>query len=256
MPDSQLTHHVANLHDDRVELIISPVNLGCGGGRRLLAQQVASPFIMMLDDDMYLTRGAIGHGLEVLRRNSVIGAISMPQYDLQGRMVSPGGKSLVIRNGVMLKRHPRLDFQADFIEVQELNAGAMLYRTEMNESFSWDPQMYDFEDEDKSLQIIRDGRWKQAIVPRGRLIHDRSWLGHNPNYERQRFDGLAWQREYRLFRAKWGLRLDLRSHVLYELVYPTLTLTRCQWLVSAPHRLVEMRIKTKLQRLQQGSETA
>jgi len=239
-PSPQLIEFVTDL-DENIELITSPVNLGCGGGRQLLSERVTSPFTMMLDDDMYLTDGAIVHALNAFQENKSIGAVSMPQYDLDGRIVSLGGTHMIIEDGVIRFQRPRLNFQDDLIEVEYVDAGAMLYRTEMRESFSWDPEMLDFEDEDKSLQILRDGKWKQAIVPKGRLIHDRSWLGRNPTYERKRLDGLAWRRAYRSFRAKWRLRLDLRSHLLYEVVYPTLTLTRCQRLMTALNRFIQMR---------------
>jgi GT2 family glycosyltransferase len=181
---------------------------------------------MMLDDDEYLTDDAIAHAMTVLQQSSDVGAVSMPQYDLQGRMTSQGGRILVIKDGVIFKRAPELNVDANWVEVQDLDGGAMLYRTEMRDHFTWDDRyaMYDlsgvFDDIDKSLQIMRDGRWKQAIVPRGRMIHDRSWLGRDPRYERNRLNGSAWRRSYKLFRTRWGLRLDMRSHLLFELAFP------------------------------------
>ncbi len=233
--------------------MISPVNIGCGAGRRLLAQEVNSPFTMMLDDDIYLTSGAIDHAMEVFRENLKIGAVGLPLYDLNGRLMSPGGRRLIIRNGVIIQGEPRLDLHADWIDVDDVAGGAMIYRTEMRHDFLWDDRYFGaFDDLDKSLQILKAGRWRQVIVPKARLIHDRSWLGHNPTYERERFDGLAWRRSYRAFREKWGLRLELRSHLLFELVFPALALTRCQQLVSALNKLNEMRSIRELYRRNMG----
>jgi GT2 family glycosyltransferase len=239
-PDKELIDFLKSLNDNRFELITSPINLGFGGGRRLLAELVRSPFTMMLDDDMYLTEGSIALALKVLQENESIGAVSMPLYDIAGHMIAQGGRNIVIRNGVIRRLPARLEFDANWVEVNDLSAGAMLYRTEMRRSFSWDPDAGHFEDLDKSLQIIRSD-WKQAIVPKGRLIHDRSWLRTASNYQRVRLDGLSMRESYRFVRRKWGMRFDLLSHILYELVYPSLTLISCAWLSSLFAWFVQMR---------------
>lgn len=155
---------------------------------------------------------------------------------------------MVFRNGVIFRPSPRLDFDAEIIELEDLDGGAMIYRSEMRQSFSWDPQLHDFEDIDKSMQIVADGRWKQAIVPKGRLIHDRSWVGRNPVYERKRFDGIAWRRQYRSFRMKWRMRFDLTPHVLFECVYPLATLLRSQWVISLADVVIQFRATRRARR--------
>jgi len=240
-PDQELTHYLEELGDERIQLIISPVNLGYGGGRKLLSELVSTQFVMMMDDDVYLTEGAIESALRVFQTNPEVGALTMPLYDLQGRMMALGGRNMIIKNGVIHWQIPKLSLEACWTEANDLSGGAILYRIELGDSFSWDPRAADFEDYDKSLQIIRKGKWKQAIVPSGRLVHDRSWLGHVEEYDKIRLDGMSWRRSYRYIRAKWGLRFDMRSHVLYELVYPALALTRCGWLVSAFNKFVQTR---------------
>jgi hypothetical protein len=249
-PEVELTEFLANLDED-VELLISPANLGPGKGRKILTETVTSPLTMILDDDVYLTKGAINHALKVLDENERIGAVAMPQYDLQGGLLSPGGKIWIIRDGVIHMQIPTLNFQVDYMQVEFLDAGAMLYRTEMRNSFSWENR--DLEDEDNALSILKEGKWKQAIVPNARLIHDRSWLGHKRDYERKRLDGLSWRRSYERFRAKWGLRFGLRQHVLLELVWPALALGRCQWLMSDLAQFIQMR---KIRRLRRQNESA
>jgi len=233
-PDCQLAETLTDLHDNQVETIVSRTNLGCGGGRRFLAKLVSSTFAMMLDDDMYLTEGAILQALNVLKGHDMIGAVSMPQCDLNGYVISLGGRHLMIEDGVVYRRAPTLNVDSDLIEVEDLDGGAMLLKSEMLKDFEWDDRYRGgFDDIDKSLQIFLRSKWKQAIVPQSRLIHDRSWVGQSRDYELIRYDGLARRRSYRLFRAKWGLRLDLRSHLLFELVYPALALTGWQWPTTA-----------------------
>jgi GT2 family glycosyltransferase len=230
-PDGELVEFMAEL-DDRAELIVSPVNLGCGGGFRLLCEDVKSPFIMAVADDTYLMRDSIPYGLKAFHQCSRVGAVGFPHYDFKsGRMTTTGGGRMVFRqNGVVSTEPTKPDLNVDLMEVDYID-GAFLYRREMGGSFSWDPRMRVFEDYDRSLQIMRDGKWKQVIVPKGGVIHDHSWIGSNAKYETERFDGLGWRVAYRYFRGKWGLRFELRSHILYELVSPAVTLTRCQWLI-------------------------
>jgi GT2 family glycosyltransferase len=187
---------------------------------------------MMLDDDMYLTSGSILAAMNVFRKEPTIGVISMPQYDMKGSLVSPGGRKLSIRNGVIRPIYPVLNSSASWIEIQDVDGGAMIHRTEMRDCFAWDDQSGFFQDTDKSLQILRSGKWKQAIVPKGKLIHDRSWVRKYPVYESVRFDGLTLHHDYEYFRKKWGLRLNLRAHILYELIYPTVALIRFPLTVS------------------------
>lgn len=225
-----------------VEVIISPVNIGCGGGRHLLTQLSNSPFTMTLDDDMYLTEGAIKSALEVLENNLSIAAVSMPQYDLDGRIISPGGRKIIIKNGVIVRKPIKLDFRKKWIEADDLDGGAMLFRTQLRADFSWDGRFFGaFDDLDKSLQILTTSRWKQAVAVKGKLIHDRSWLGKTPDYERMRFDGLAIRRSYKLFRKKWSLRMELREHIQYEIVYPILTFMRFQKALSLLQWLIRLR---------------
>lgn len=230
-PDLELTRFLEELGDDKIELLTSEVNLGCDGGRKFLAQRVVTPYAMMIDDDMYLTESSVMSALDVLQRNPGIGTVSMPQYSPQGRLISPGGQKLSVRAGVIHLYRPTLD-PSSWIEIQHIDGGAMFFRTEMRECFTWDDRSGFLQDLDKSLQIVQSGRWKQAIAPRGKLIHDRSWVGKNPDYERTRFNGMTLHRNYEYFRKKWGLRLNLRTHVLYEAIFPLVSLTRFPVTVS------------------------
>jgi len=239
-PDEELKELLKK--SDRTKSIVSQRNLGCSGGRKLLTQGIKSEFTMILDDDMYLTDNAIANGLEVLRENEKIGAVGLPSTNPQGRLMSSGGRLLVIRNGVISRLPPVLDDRKKWIEVQDLDGGAMLMRTKMLKDFVWDDRYGNaLEDLDKSLQIFRGGKWKQAIVPNVRLVHDRSWLGQQHKYVQARLNGLSQRRSYRLFRAKWGLRLDMRNHLNYELISPVFTLIRWEWPRTALDRFTRER---------------
>jgi len=237
-PDTELKEL---LKGKDIHTLTSRVNLACGGGRRLLLQNITTKFAMTMDDDMYLTKGSIEQALAILEDPN-IGAVAFPQTDPQGHLVSPGGRYLVIKHGVISRISARLEPNKKWIEVQDLDGGAMLMKSEMLKDFTWDGRYWGaFDDLDKSLQILRVNKWKQAIVPKARLIHDRSWLEENPEYVNVRLNGMEQRRSYRLFRKKWNLRVDFKTHVLTEVVIPLLTSIRWEWPRTALSRFLDIR---------------
>ena len=227
-PDQEL-ERILGEWKGKTDTITSPVNLGCAGGRNLLIQGVSTRFTMTPDDDIYLTEGAIGKALDVLESDDRIGAVGIPQQSPQGHLIATTGNNLIIKNHVLSIVPAKLEVSRKFIEVNHIDNGAMLMKTSMLKDFRWDDRLLGMEDTDKSLQIISGGKWKQALVPDARLIHDRSWL-RDPQeqaYARVRFsagDAFVRRRSYRVFRRKWGLRFDLKEHILIELVSPLLTI--------------------------------
>ena len=155
-----------------------------------------------------------------------IGAVGIPQQSPQGHLIATTGNNLIIKNHVVSIVPAKLELSRKFIDVNHIDNGAMLTKTSMLKDFRWDDRLPGMEDYDKSLQIIREGKWKQALVPDARLIRDRSWLRdpQEQSYTRIRGDGFARRRAYRTFRRKWGLRFDLKEHILMELVSPILTM--------------------------------
>lgn len=207
---------------DDVEIITADATVG--GGRKILQASVASPFTMMLDDDTYLTPESIDLCMKVLKENCEIGAVGIPQYGPHGDLLSPGGANLVIQDGVLNLREPQLDTTADWVEVQYIDGGTMLYRTKLRDEFSFDEHYRILEDVDAGLQILYGGKWRQAVVPKGRVIHDRSWIEKMPKQAKVRHDSFAALHSYRWFRAKWGVRFCFRDHILIEAIDPLLEL--------------------------------
>jgi len=241
----------SQIEPENTEVITSQARLTSGSGRKLLTENVKSDFTMIMDDDTQLTDLTLNSALDVLNEYENIGAVSMPHYDELGHMISPGGRNVRIHNGVISRTWPELDFGAKWIEVEDLDGSAMVYRTEMRKDFTWDGRYTSgFEDIDKSLSIMMSGKWKQAIVPRGRVIHDKSGLGKTPSYERVRFNGIEGLRSYQQFRKKWGLRFDMRTNLLSLLIYPTLTILRSQRAIGIVNNQVRRRTAIKLSPLQ------
>jgi hypothetical protein len=241
---------LANLGDTRIEAITLPPDqwLGVGGGRNLITENIPSPFTMVMDDDAYLTDTTIRPALDLLREYPELGAVSMPHFDLRGRMIDLGGQRFHISDGVMRLRIPKLDPSAKWTEVDHLKGSAFLYRTELRSGFSWDDSLGYFEDYDKSLQILHLHKWKQGIVREAKIVHDSSPAEQDPHYIRHRMNGFAIRRSYRMFRAKWRLRLELRSHFLYEMLLPAITVTQSDWLLRALRGFIDLRACGKMRR--------
>jgi len=242
---------VGEIEPQNTEIITAPVWLTNGSGHNLVTEAVTSDFTMLMDDDAQLTNSTLPSAVDVLNEFDEIGAVSMPHYDELGHMISLGGRSLTISNGVIYRTLPELDSNAKWIEVEDLDESAMIYRTEMRRDFSFDGRYrHGFDDIDKSLSILMSGKWKQAIVPRGRVIHDKSGLGKTPRYERARFNGIEAYRSYQAFRRKWGLRFDMKTNLLSFLIYPTLTILRNQRAIGIVNNQVRRRAVRKLSRAQ------
>ena len=138
-------------------------------------------------------------------------------------MISIGGERLRIRKNVIYSLPPIVAPNETYAEVQNLSGGAMVFKSEAREDFTWDPQFARaFDDLDKSMQIWMSDRWKQAIIPRAKLTHDFTRSYQSNPYASVRYDWVAIRESYRLFRKKWNLRLDMKRHLLYEVVNPTL----------------------------------
>ena len=240
--DVELQHFLEDLKDDHIDLIRPNGSLGVGAGRKLLTQAISTRLTMFLDDDAYLTNSTIPSALRIFELNAKVGAVSMPHYDLQGSMIDTGGG--VLRTLGIVPGHNPINFNADYVEIEDLNGSAFLCRTEVTKVFAWDERFVNgFEDTDASLQVYKGGRWKLAIVPNGKIVHDRSWLGGRPKYEKRRFNGLTTRNSYRLLRTKWKLgRADLHTRFLFEAVYPFLTTINVDWVVtSLLQRIIQKR---------------
>jgi hypothetical protein len=235
---------LASLEDTRIEAITLPPGqwLGVGGGRNLVTQNIPSSFTMVMDDDAYLTDTTIRPAMDLFGEYPELGAVSMPHFNLRGRMIDSGGQQFNIGEGVMRLRIPKLDPSAKWTEVDHLNGSAFLYRTELRSRFSWDDSLGYFEDYDKSFQILHWHKWKQGIVHEAKVLHDSS-PDPDPYYMMHRMNGFAMRRSYKRFCAKWHLRLELRSHFLYEMLFPAITLTQSYWLLHAIRGLIDLRAR-------------
>jgi GT2 family glycosyltransferase len=218
---ARLENYTAKLRD--TSLISLERNVGCGPGRQIVTEDLGTTFAMTLDDDMLITREAISTALSVLDDYEDIGAIGIPQYGIDGRMLATGGARLVIRDNVIHPRPPVIEANKIYSEVQDLDGGAMIFKSKARKDFGWDPRIRaGFDDMDKSLQIWTSGKWKQAIIPHAKLVHDFSKTYDSDSYSKVRFDWIAIRDSYRFFCKKWRMRLELKSHLLYDRVYPAL----------------------------------
>lgn len=223
--DKETERYLSDLQKkEEVNVIYSEVNLGCGGGRRVLVQRAETPIIMTLDDDIYVTKGWIGPVLKIFSEHHG-DAVGIPQFTRDGKLLSLGGDILKInRKSKIIKRIPLPQSLINscklFVKVSEIFGGVMIFRREMKSSFMWDGRyLTGFSDLDKSMQILFNGRWKQVICLKSRVIHDKdSERDNSTKYSKIRYNYLEFYRSYYRFREKWGYRLAGTDHIYYKYI--------------------------------------
>lgn len=229
-PDLKGAEFLSELGEaENVNVTYSPVNLGCGGGRRVLVERTSTPLIMIIDDDVYLTPGWLDPVLGIFDRYEEIGAVGIPLYLPDGRVFI--GYRLQINQRLRVVKRIRVDPSVigsgrEFVEVDDIAGAAMVFRRELKASITWDGRyLIGFDDIDKSLQILTaDTRWRQVIALQSKVIHDKSIV--DPKYDVVRWDYVERRASYRKFREKWGLRLPLVDHVKVEFIHPNPRLRR------------------------------
>jgi len=67
-PDTKTEKYLLKLQNrPNVNVLYSDRNLGCGGGRRVLVEKAETPFIMTLDDDIYVQKNWLDRSTKPLK---------------------------------------------------------------------------------------------------------------------------------------------------------------------------------------------
>ena len=91
-PDTKTKKYLLKLQTrPKINILYSDQNLGCGGGRRVLVEKAETPFIMTLDDDIYVQKNWLEPVIHLLD-NHDMEAVGIPQYTLDNRLFNLSGK--------------------------------------------------------------------------------------------------------------------------------------------------------------------
>lgn len=209
--------------EENIEIIFHPENIGCSPGRNVLTREISTPFIMMLDDDMYVSKGWDGPVFEMFEKRPDVGAIGFSIYNSDGTYWV-GGRNLHIQGKVVNESRPKIDPKTNtekFIEIDDVAAGAMVYRKELEDVITWDAGYFiGFEDFEKSLRVTQS-KWKCLVSLDSHFIHDKTSDKkdkEHEEYNRSRRDYHAYRRSYLHFVKRNHHRMDMKRHIFYKYI--------------------------------------
>lgn len=214
--DEEISSYLSTLEQrDSFEIIYNEENVGCPPGRYQLLQDIETDYVMTLDDDMYVEKGWLQDVLNIFDSDQDIGVVGVPYTNSQTDSLR-GGAEIRIRSGVVDLDPVDWNSVSDdrpFVPVDDVPGGTMILRTELLDSFNWDPEYFvGMGDLDKSMQILETD-WKQVMANGIQFEHDTST---DPEYLKTRRDYRERHRSYRKFVSKWGLRYPLRRHLIFN----------------------------------------
>lgn len=154
-----------------IELIRFPENLGIGAGKRILCEDLSTPYVFIMDDDMVLTPGWLPGLLRCMAEDPRLGAVS-PYYYYYGRRLQSCGGQLVLEDGRLIKRYyVSPPVQSSVVPSDFLAAGLTLIRKQVLKTVKFDDGYFvGYEDLDFWL-ALRQTPWRLAFVPDSRVHH-------------------------------------------------------------------------------------
>ena len=215
--DDEILSYLTDLENkDYTEIIYGEENLGCPPGRNWILRDIDTPYAMTLDDDMYVEEGWLEEVFDIFSTDSDIGVIGIPYWE--GNTLRGGARVETDRNIVNVDQLDWDDISDEqrTIQVEDVPGGTMVFRTALLEEFAWGSQFFvGMGDLDKSLQIMETD-WKQVMATHIAFEHN---VTTDEDYAQVRKDYRERHRSYRKFVSKWGYRLSLREHIMFNYLF-------------------------------------
>lgn len=208
---------------ENVSIIFTPKNIGVSKARTILSKKSKTPFLLMLDDDMYLFEKNWDIPiLKYFEKNKTTGAIGFSIYKKNKEFWSFGGRNIAIKNKKINISYPlRSDenLQKDFIEVDDIISGSIFHRKELLKTIKWDPFYFiGFEDFDKGI-ALKNSKYKCFVSIKSKIIHDKISTNRKYiEYNKTRRDYHSLRREYLYFIGKNNCQFKFLRHVFYKYI--------------------------------------
>lgn len=211
------------------ELFKTDENLGIAGSRHLLLDpdEIGTDYVLVLDDDMYVSDGWDRSMLSVFDAESDVGIVGAPFMIPGYGAIRDGGQQFKWSEGyAFVDRDRRVlarkaanysalaDPDTEYVLVDDVPMGSSLIRRRVLEDVSL-PNRQTFEDIAFSLDVSKEG-WKTAMSCDVLFYHDKR--AENDN-SRTRTDWNAKRDGYREFCRARRLRFPLKQHLLHEVVF-------------------------------------
>ena len=211
------------------ELLKTDENLGIAGSRHLLLDpdEIETDYVLVLDDDMYVSDGWDRSMLSVFDTEPDIGIVGAPFMIPGHGAIRDGGQQFEWADGFpFVDRDRRVlarktadysalaDPDSSYCLVDDVPMGSSLLRRDTLESVSL-PNRQTFEDIAFSLDVAGEG-WKTAMSCEVLFYHDKRVEN---GVSQTRPDWNAKRDGYREFCRARGLRFPLKQHLLHEVIF-------------------------------------
>ena len=208
-------------HKPHISVTYSEKNVGPVAGRNSLLTNIDTPFVMTLDDDMYVDENWLSNALDIFNSDKNIGFVGFKFSSTTDKSIVDT-RSISIEDGVITLEHIDLSKEPDgnknssYLSVDEVPTGAMIFREEALQDFRFDPSYkIGFGDIDKTLQIRRSN-WKQAICLKNSFTHDKKTSSEEYS-KGGRYSDIF--HSYQYFTQKWEVRYPIKKHIKFKYIY-------------------------------------
>lgn len=219
--DAKIEKYLEELQKkDRISVMFSNENLGCPPGRYQCLKGIETEFVVTLDDDIYVPQGWFSELKPVFEKYPNVGGVGFVLLNKEGEIDSIGGRNIEVKNNIVKTSKPEIlpsQVKNEVIQVDDLSGGAMVFKKNLLDDFSWDPNYFvGFGDLDKGLQLKETG-YNFYIHTNVQAVHDKiSKKKDKKKYNKARRDYHEIRRSYLYFVDKWGYRLPWKRHLFYK----------------------------------------
>lgn len=223
--DSEIKEYFGTLEKkDYFQIIYQSHNLGPSRGRNILFDNIETPYVLSLDDDIYLPPNWFANIRRFFNEFPEISVIGLS-------LIAPGGKKLATAHQIeyqgpnvakivdVIRPSPEAKIKDGFYITDYVSEGAMVLRSSILDTFSWDKNLLVcFEGFDLGLQFMKAGI-KSVIYTELFSVHDsiskdidsKGYIKERRNYHKIRKD-------YIYIWKKWKVRFPFVKHFFYTVV--------------------------------------
>jgi GT2 family glycosyltransferase len=217
--DEKIKNYFEELEkENNTEIIYSQINLGPAGGRAKIVNKIKTPYLMALDDDIYLEKNWDRPILKRFKEDKNVDAIGIIIRNKEYNFWTLYGGKILIRNKKVKIDYPKIkNCENKFIKVDDISSGAIVYRARLKKIIRWDKNFkINFEDLDKGLVLFKKN-CNCLISVESKAIHDKvSQKARFREYNLVRRNYHQIRKDYLYFVKKNNLKFDLGRHIFYK----------------------------------------
>lgn len=223
--DAQIESYLKDLdRKENVEVLFHDENIGPSAGRAVLFDKLDTPYVLSLDDDIYLPEGWDRKIIKFLEATSGIDVVGLSLIAPDGHLLESAldlavtaDKTLIVSRYVTPV--DKFEVEKDFFVVDDVLEGAMLLRSSVAAKIVWDPAYtVALEGIDKGLQL-KDLGAKVVLYTGMQAVHDSVSLQNTfREYNLVRRNYHEIRKNYLHLSEKWGVRLPFLRHVFYKYI--------------------------------------